>query len=242
MSDDPAQNLNVCRSDASWAAVREARRAVNVAWVSTIVNALVVAVAVAAPFLQQFADAHRAVSMRESLKRQMFLEIKREIDEVATTSSPIFDLGMRPEEIVGPSIVAFSVDVLKLPAADMRRDVEGLDRRYQFALDDFDLWQILERRRELYLDSATELERAISFISNAQPIRADRLESKMNKAMQEVVHNLRDLRLFYTLNVDASGNPKAGELILADCDDAKYRTQCSQPVAPWDVAKAEGAR
>ena len=96
------------QAKAAWAAVREARRGINVAWFSVFVNLAVVIVALAAPYIQQ------SIARQEQIQRHD--EIKTAIFESMEESTRTFQL---PEPLPAPDnaddpaypeLIDFSID------------------------------------------------------------------------------------------------------------------------------------
>jgi hypothetical protein len=66
---------------AAWAAVREARRGITIAWISAAVNLLVVATALSVPFLQREIERRDVVAQRHAAKIELIRLARLTLDE-----------------------------------------------------------------------------------------------------------------------------------------------------------------
>lgn len=141
---DPAMDKAVCQSDASWAAVREARRAVNAAWVSILVNAAVVAVALGAPFIQEYAEKKRDDAFHRSVKVEVVRQIKESLD--GYENDPFVDFDARYDGgIVDRGYIKLFSSALDLIAEAAKEGAERNKEYFQVSRDHFDIMRAIDR-------------------------------------------------------------------------------------------------
>ncbi|MFB0875476.1 MULTISPECIES: hypothetical protein [unclassified Sphingobium] len=233
MTGDPAADRMVCRTDAEWAAVREARRAVNVAWVSTLINALVIIVAVGAPFLQQFVNGQEQAALHFAIKKQMMDDI-REALKVADAEQPVeVDLAGPADERASPEIVALARLHLQQMARESRMEADEINRQYQLDRDDFDLWRLVGEMKEVYTELGSEAESADALLSVLPFTTNAVVKEKIEGTVDSAIDQLRDLRLIYQLNVNPDGSVKPSRVIFASCKDDSHKAGCAKPIGLW---------
>jgi hypothetical protein len=215
---------------AAWAAVEQARRAVTVAWIAAVVNALVVIVALFTPFLINHLE-DRAYEARYHRAKTTLMEMA-----LFSTSDEDFDelrnlFGRNSEHWTVPESEAEYIATLvwfEAAEADQIRAEERLLRR----LGEFEQ----EAEMSAAADEMLDVSHAIRGVgvswrqivrSNAEPSQAY-LDEQRQILGARVRDEMIDLMLLVDLNFDADGAVKPGPMILGHCEDEQHRDICDE--------------
>lgn len=225
MSDTDEQPIDHTKSqtEAAWAAVHEARRGLSIAWISTLINALVVVVALFTPYIQLIVN-EQTDKKRYAVAKQILLDDTKSFQnnhvDVLKSFFAYAKLNGKGGLDTDGKRKAFE--------GILRNKIESEQRRNDFESSNYDKEPIdLPFRQALSLQrSGIDLEIKLlrDFVSAFE--NSETNDDFLLSDIMDMAYNARENRLIYKLNTDQNGKVRPGPVIFARCDDEQFTSQC----------------
>jgi hypothetical protein len=218
------------KSSAEWMAVHYANRAVTVAWVSAVVNLLVVIVALATPFFQRHIDRQKETDAQYESKSALVTQaIKIYLDGVQNKDAlrPILDPDYGTDQKLDIRTRSEMIDEDDLFLANLLEE-----NRYLFSQPNNDINYrnfvsvLVQRINDLrYTARRTKYINENRTVSGIAALRASQAQFA-----NQYDEDLTAIRLLILRNYDPlTQKTKPGLVDYAECDDVRYKAICAEP-------------
>ena len=211
-------------------AVHHARRGVTVAWVSAVVNMLVVIVALGTPLFQRQIDrmneqeaAYARKSSLISEARKIYFDGIESKDSLSVIIDPDFDLGKNMDVKTRTEII----EEIDHSLSNLLDENKFLFNEPTDDINYRNIVAVLESRIK-HLRLAARRTKYVN--ENRKASGAEALRKSSGQFQQQYIRDLEQIKLLIYLNYDSyRHDAKLGPIVFGDCDNANYTKFCEDP-------------
>ena len=231
MTDDAPPAVPDRRDQADWMAVHHANRAVTVAWVSAVVNLLVVFVALGTPLIQNMVEKSAKSREEYNSKISLISEARKSFNDGVESRSDVraaLSPGIATNDPSYYKQRIEQIEEIDFTLANHEREIEFL---FAGVSSDIGYRNIAYTMLMRYNHLRVTAKRTKFFLENRDLVTADVAKASDNSFIQSYDDDLRELRLAIVLNTNPkTGTVNPGEPSYGTCLDDTNRVLCEKPL------------
>lgn len=227
---DDAEEHGPAQVKAAWAAVHEARRGINAAWLGVIVNSIVVLTAVGVPFLQQHLDHQKDNQEYAAAKEYILHDMSNSVEKLEKNFNTHPDPVDHPDERISDSVRKALLDSFDQKRNEITISRNILNIRAQSLMRYPELVEFLDLEDGVF----SELSRGMWDAQLHLQLRTNLTYAEVNEIIDRGLHSedfvskFKDSLLNVKMNTDKKGSPLKDKMKIYSCDMIEMTKECGR--------------